>query len=76
MAATFNYTIPDTSNNEITNDTLVNNLLNDIKTIDISNMTYATLEKSIKLKNSKTIDHLDELADFLQELEVLNKSLD
>jgi len=76
MSAIFNYTIPDTSNNEITNDTLVNNLLNDIKTTDISNMTYATLEKSIKLKNSKTIDNLDELADFLQELESFNKSLD
>ena len=76
MTSTFNYTLPDVSNIEFSDATIVNNLLNDIKTTDISNMTHTTLEKSIALKNSQTIVDLKNLADFLQKLEVLNKSLE
>jgi len=76
MSATFSYTIPDTSNIQITNDTIVNNLLTDISNTDISNMTYTTLERSNALKNSQIIKDVQNFASFLEELELLNKSLD
>lgn len=76
MSATFSNTIPDTSNIQITNGTIVNNLLTDISNTDISNMTYTTLERSNALKNSQIIKDVQNLASFLEELELLNKSLD
>ena len=76
MSTSFNYTIPDTSNIQITNDTIVNNLLNDIKLNDISNTTHTTLDRSNALKNSQSINHLKQLSNFLEELEKLNKSLE
>ena len=79
MSTTFSYNIPDISNvpnQQFTNNTIINNLLNDIKTIDISNMTYTTLERSNKLKNSENIKNMSQLSNFLQELDTLNKNLD
>ena len=76
MSETFNYNIPDTSLTQFTDNTIVNKLLNDIKITDISNTTHTTLERSNTLKNSNTIEKMTQLANFLQELERLNKSLE
>lgn len=76
MSEIFGYTIPNVSTIESTDDTIINKLLDDIKTTDISNTTYTTLEKSNTLKNSQKIKELTKLGNFLQELERLNRSLD
>jgi hypothetical protein len=72
MSATFSYTLPDMSNTQFTNDTVVNGLLTDIENTDISNTTHATLERSNTLKNSTKIESVKNLATFLQELETLH----
>jgi len=72
----FNSTLPDMSSTPLTNDSIVNKLLTDIQTTDVSNTTYTTFTTSNEIKTSQKMRKLKNLANFLQELETLNKSLE
>jgi len=72
----FNSTLPDMSTTPLTNDSIVNKLLTDIQTTDVSNTTYTTFTRSNEIKISPKMQEVNNFANFLQELETLNKSLE
>tara|TARA_B100000768_G_C11111931_1_gene303654 strand:+ start:245 stop:469 length:225 start_codon:yes stop_codon:yes gene_type:complete len=72
----FNSTLPDMSTTPLTNDSIVNKLLTDIQITDVSNTTYTTVTRSNEIKLHANMQKLKNLANFLQELESLNQSLE